>query len=246
MYKLKAKVPTIIKDKPEDSKFLFKSQLIYIDKDKEIGIEFYKRDELNHYCIEYNGELKYIYIPHWEVLNNNRTITLEELKKIYPYTPKEILEKYEDPLKIVMDKYEINRSLKRIQFFLAQIGHESGGLKYSEELASGEAYEGRKDLGNIYKGDGKRYKGRGLIQLTGRHNYTKASNDLKIDFVNFPELAKAPLNSALIAGWYWDTRCLNVWSDKNNFEHVTRLINGGHNGMEDRLKYLKRIEGIIL
>ena len=93
--------------------------------------------------------------------------------------------------------------------FLGQVAHESGGFRYSEELASGAAYEWRRDLGNIYAGDGRRYKGRGFIQLTGRANYREAGRALGLDLINNPALAATDLNAARVAAWYWDSRDLN-------------------------------------
>ena len=91
----------------------------------------------------------------------------------------------------VLDDYGINTKL-RISHFLAQIAHESAHFRTLEEYASGAAYEGRKDLGNVYKGDGRRYKGRGVIQLTGRANYRKYGKILGIDLENHPERASEP------------------------------------------------------
>lgn len=118
--------------------------------------------------------------------------------------------------------------------FLAQLAHESGGFKYMRELASGEAYEGRRDLGNTQPGDGRRYKGRGFIQVTGRSNYTQASAALGLDLVNNPELAETTENAARISAWYWRTRNITAPADAGDFVRVTRLINGGTNGLADR------------
>ena len=99
----------------------------------------------------------------------------------------ELAEKFRPYLNKYMDKYEINTP-NRILAFLSQVGTESGGLKWTQELASGSAYEGRKDLGNIYAGDGVKFKGRGLIQLTGRANYEAMSKKVGKDLVNNPQL----------------------------------------------------------
>src|SRR5690606_21975816 len=132
-------------------------------------------------------------------------------------------------LKEAMGEAQINTPA-RIQMFLAQLAHESGELRYFEEIASGEAYEGRKDLGNIHPGDGKRYKGRGPIQLTGRTNYRAAGKALGFDLENDPDLAKDPSIAFRIATWFWTTRGLNAIADTGNFELVTLKINGGLNG----------------
>ena len=92
-----------------------------------------------------------------------------------------------EPLNNAMEKYSIN-TLLREAAFLAQVGHESGRLFYVKEIASGKAYEGRKDLGNTKVGDGVKFKGRGLIQITGRTNYKQCGTDLKLDLLTHPEL----------------------------------------------------------
>nr|WP_286202492.1 glycoside hydrolase family 19 protein [Comamonas sp. JC664] len=129
---------------------------------------------------------------------------------------------------------------KRKAAFLAQLAHESGQLRYMEEIASGAAYEGRRDLGNTQPGDGVRYKGRGPIQLTGRANYRAAGRALGIDLEGNPQRAKDPDVAFRIAGWYWSSRNLNTYADAGNFREVTRRINGGYNGLADREMYYRR------
>ena len=141
--------------------------------------------------------------------------------------------------------YEKPKYLRRLRYFLAQVAHESAGIVYTKEIASGTAYEGRKDLGNIYKGDGVRYKGRGYIQITGRANYTLLSKDLGIDCVNHPELLEQPTYALLSALWFWKKKGLNALADKDAFTEVTKRINGGTKGMEDRLNWLKRANKYI-
>lgn len=123
---------------------------------------------------------------------------------------------------------------KRVAAFLAQLAHESGELRYFEELASGAAYEGRRDLGNTQPGDGQRFKGRGPIQLTGRANYAAASKALGIDLLSKPELAARPDVGFRIAAWYWQSRGLNALADSGKFNEITQRINGGQNGASDR------------
>jgi len=139
----------------------------------------------------------------------------------------------------VLESYEINNYL-RIAHFMAQVTHESAGFRTTQEFASGSAYEGRRDLGNTQKGDGKRYKGRGLIQLTGRANYKKYGKKIGLDLVNNPNLAKDPLTSLKIACEYWTSRNINKYADRDDLVKCTRLVNGGKNGLEDRRKYLKK------
>lgn len=131
----------------------------------------------------------------------------------------------------------------RAAMFLGQLAHESGELRHFEELSSGQAYEGRADLGNVQTGDGARYKGRGPIQLTGRFNYQAASASLGVDLVANPELAAQPGVGFQIAAWYWTSRSLNAKADAFDFRGVTRAINGGLNGLDHRqVYYLRALE----
>ena len=127
---------------------------------------------------------------------------------------------------------------KRVAAFIAQIGHESGQPKYVKEIwgpTSAQArYEGRKDLGNIVAGDGPKYRGRGLIQITGRANYIMCGEALALDLINHPELLEKPHHACMSAAWFWATRGLNTLADAGQFDRITRRINGGQNGAADR------------
>lgn len=129
----------------------------------------------------------------------------------------------------------------RARHFLAQVIHESARLRYFEEIASGAAYEGRRDLGNVQRGDGKRFKGRGPIQLTGRANYRAAGRTLGLPLEREPTLAVRHDVGWRIAAWYWDTRGLNPLADRNDLVAITRRINGGTNGLEDRRRVLAAV-----
>ena len=146
------------------------------------------------------------------------------------------------PINLTLERFEIN-TLRRIAAFLAQIGHESGSLRWVREIwgptLAQQRYEGRKDLGNTQPGDGRRYMGRGLIQITGRANYAAVGEALGIDCVTSPEVLESPLYAALSAGWYWHKRKLNGFADDGDFVSITRRINGGTNGMEDRVARYK-------
>lgn len=151
------------------------------------------------------------------------------------------------PLNDAMQEFSIHTG-DRMAAFLAQLAHESGELRYVRELASGESYEGRADLGNTEPGDGVRYKGRGLIQLTGRSNYQSLSDYFNTDFIGAPSLLESPDWACRSAGWYWDTRGLNALADlgdEDSFKAITRKINGGLNGWEDRLKYWIRARRVL-
>eukprot|EP01013_Petalomonas_cantuscygni_P020418 TRINITY_DN3879_c1_g1_i1.p1 TRINITY_DN3879_c1_g1~~TRINITY_DN3879_c1_g1_i1.p1 ORF type:complete len:712 (-),score=141.57 TRINITY_DN3879_c1_g1_i1:285-2420(-) len=133
----------------------------------------------------------------------------------------------------VLEQREIT-TCTRIAAFVAQVSHESAGLRYFEELASGAAYEGRRDLGNTQSGDGVRYKGRGPIQLTGRANYASASAALSRDFVQHPEEVCFPSGGWVTTGWFWGKNDLNSYADSGDFVGLTKRINGGTNGLSDR------------
>jgi putative chitinase len=148
--------------------------------------------------------------------------------------------------------YQIDTRL-RIAHFLAQTCHESAGFRTTEEFASGQAYEGRLDLGNTEPGDGPRYKGRGLLQLTGRDNYRKIGQVLGVDLENDPERAADPVLSLKIACEFWKRKGINALCDADDVVGVTQRVNGGKNGLADRAALtgkakaaVARIEGLVL
>lgn len=143
-----------------------------------------------------------------------------------------------DALDNAMLHYEINTP-QRAAAFLAQVGHESGRGLYVRELwgptEAQKRYEGREDLGNTEKGDGFKYRGRGLIQLTGRANYRRAGAALGVNLEAEPELLEQPYMAALSAAWFWAENECNALADVGDFRRLTRRVNGGYNGLEDRL-----------
>lgn len=147
-------------------------------------------------------------------------------------------------LEEVMERYEINTPLRKAAF-IAQLAHESGQFRYFEEIWGPTpaqrkyepTYAKGKKLGNKRVGDGKRYKGRGPIQITGRANYAKYGMLLGLDLITHPELAATPKVGFEIAGLYWKLNGLNQLADKQHFKTITKRINGGFNGLQDRLKY---------
>jgi putative chitinase len=164
----------------------------------------------------------------------------------------EIIAEISPVLASTLASYGINTRL-RIAHFLGQTCHESAGFRTTEEFASGEAYEGRKDLGNTKPGDGPRYKGRGLIQLTGRANYKALGAALGIDLESHPLMAAEPVLSLKIACEYWKKKKINPDCDRDDIITITKRINGGLRGLDDRRRYtskakaaLARIEGIQL
>ncbi|SEB24814.1 glycoside hydrolase family 19 protein [Paraburkholderia sartisoli] len=146
-----------------------------------------------------------------------------------------------DPISAAMALWAIDTDARQAAF-IAQIGHESGRLVYVRELwgptPAQARYEGREDLGNTQPGDGKRFMGRGLIQITGRTNYAKAGGELDLPLLEQPELLEQPTNAALSAAWFWNVHGLNELADAGDFATITRRINGGMNGYADRLALL--------
>lgn len=140
------------------------------------------------------------------------------------------------PLNDAMFEYHIDTPTRQAAF-LAQLAHESGEFRYIREIADGSAYEGRRDLGNTQPGDGTRFRGRGLIQLTGRANYAKLSKAWGIDLIAKPELLETPAYAARSAAWFWSVNGLNAIADSGNFTLLTRRINGGLNGYAERCRY---------
>ena len=168
----------------------------------------------------------------------------ETFDKIFKFATKQNKDRFYEPLTRYMVKYEIN-TLERMSMFLSNVIHESGSLRYVKELASGAAYEGRKNLGNVVAGDGIRYKGRGLIQVTGRANYNKISKDTGIMFISNPELLEAPEYAAMSACWFWDSNNLNKVADSGDFKEVVKIINGGYNGWIDRVQWYNHTKKIL-
>ena len=158
------------------------------------------------------------------------------IKKMAPTARPAIVQGLANSMPQVIQQAELTTTL-RLAHFLAQIAHESAGFKTTIEYATGKAYEGRKDLGNTKPGDGVKFKGRGLIQVTGRSNYIAMGKALKQDFVDDPtELADFPW-AALTAAVYWKQHNINRYADRNDIKAVTRIINGGQNGLADRERY---------
>lgn len=170
-------------------------------------------------------------------------ITREQILRVMPSANSRV-DKYLVFINRYASEFGITTAL-RMAHYLAQIAHESGELRYTEELASGAEYEGRKDLGNTKKGDGVRYKGRGLIQLTGKANYKAYKEYCGFDVVAKPELLEQPLGAVRSSMWYWKTHDLNALADKDDVKAVTKRINGGYNGLAARQKYLDRAKNAL-
>lgn len=171
-------------------------------------------------------------------------LTKEQFITLYPYSTR-----YGDvysSLAEAMEKYEITGKTREL-YFLAQLAHESSRFRYIRELGNKayfSNYDGRRDLGNLFPGDGARYKGRGWIQLTGRANYKAIGTRLGLPLVDHPEMVETPAIANLVACLFWSDRRLNEMADKNMFTAITKKINGGYNGLEDRKKELARLRAI--
>lgn len=163
-------------------------------------------------------------------------LSAEQLMAVMPNLSPQAANDYIAPLRAALSWGKINTPA-RIAAFLAQIAHESGELRYWQELASGNEYEGRTDLGNTQSGDGVLFKGRGPIQLTGRANYQAAGDALGLDLVNSPDQVLDPSIGFKTSAWFWQGHGLNELADDGDFETITRRINGGLNGEAQRLAY---------
>jgi putative chitinase len=173
-------------------------------------------------------------------------MTPEQLIKISPYAKyKAVL--YSPLITAAMQEFDINTKIRQAAF-IAQILHESGSLRYVQELASGEDYEGRKVLGNTHTGDGRRFKGRGLIQITGRINYTAVMLALNLDCLEKPELLELPENACRTTAWWWREHDLNEMADLNteeSFIKITKRINGGTNHLKERQDLWKQAKIVL-
>jgi len=191
-------------------------------------------------------------------------VTFDQLNDFFEDTGEDIIQKFVDPLNEMLEFYEINTP-QRIAMFLAQVGHESGGLRTTKENLNYSAqglrktfskyftsdaiandyakkpekianrvYANRMGNGDEASGDGYRYCGRGLIQLTGKQNYEAFAKDMEMDFAEATEWLSTDEGACWSAGWFWDSRELNQWADKGDIVTVTKKINGGTIGLEDR------------
>jgi predicted chitinase len=158
--------------------------------------------------------------------------------------PKAYVPVTKSPFELVLRKAALGAKMAGAELaaFMGQCAHESAKFTTTKEFSSGTQYEGRADLGNTQPGDGARYKGRGFIQITGRANYTAAGKALGIDLVNHPELAERPDIATKVSIWYWNTRVKPRVANFGNTKAVTKKVNGGVNGLQDRTKLTKSFQ----
>ena len=168
------------------------------------------------------------------------SITQQQLQQILP-SAGQTAGVFVPVLNTAMVRFQIVGK-KRIAAFIAQIGHESGQFRYVRELGN-DQYLSKYDTGSLAKrlgntpeadGDGQKYRGRGLIQITGRANYMMCGEALALDLINQPELLEKPQHACMSAAWFWASRGLNTLADAGQFDTITRRINGGQNGAADR------------
>lgn len=181
-------------------------------------------------------------------------LSLGQLNSIFPAGSKNGRnEKFLPGLNSVIDKYGIN-TVNRLAGFLSQVGVESEELLYVRELGNTSYFnkydidfapKKAKDLGNTEPGDGARFKGRGLIQVTGRANYASCGKSLGLDLLKNPELLEQPLYAVESAGWYWDMRKINTAADADDIVKITRLVNGGTNHLDRRKAYYKKAKEVL-
>jgi len=168
-------------------------------------------------------------------LRESGMIEFSQLQAICKSAPESRLILFVEPLNTAIEQF----SIKRVPEFIAQVAHESGAFQWPREIwgptPAQAAYEGRVDLGNTHPGDGFKFRGRGLIQVTGRANYAACAIALDLPLLDQPELLERPMVAARSAGWFWKAHKLD---DVDDFQRMTRIINGGTNGLADRYAYL--------
>lgn len=176
---------------------------------------------------------------------------IEQLNQIMPLAGKRAT-LFLNALTSAMSEFGITSKLNQAAF-LANVAHESGQLVYMRELASGEAYEMRKDLGNTWPGDGMRFKGRGPIQITGRANYATCGAALGLDLISNPELLEIPENGCRASAWFWKVHGIGKYAEAGDFDGVSDAINRGHktvavgdsNGWASRLAFYNKALGVL-
>ena len=171
-------------------------------------------------------------------------LTLDQLQKIMP-NARDKAGVFLGPLNLAMKEFGITDSAQRVAMFLAQIAHESGEFRHVRELGD-DAYLAKYDTGTLAArlgntpaadGDGQRYRGRGLIQITGHDNYARCAAALGLPLLDRPELLESPVNACRSACWFWSSKGLNELADKGAFDTITARINGGQNGRDERREF---------
>jgi len=181
-------------------------------------------------------------------------ISYDQLREIMPHAPPDLF-RFVGPLNEAMAEFEINTPIRQAAF-LAQLAHESGSFRYMEEIASGAAYEGRRDLGNHEQEaidaaarhgttPGRFFSGHGPIQITGFYNHRDCGQALDLDLVNEPKLITLAGPGCRAAGWFFKSRGLNELADQGKQEAIRRRVNGGLTGYADVMTFLDRATAVL-
>lgn len=247
IHTIKATANTYLKKQPIDSSQLGDNEKTEVPAGKDYKVIEYS-EEINGHCLvklDYSAGTWYIWTDHWHLSwqkSSNIIVTRQQAESVYEC---KMSDKQFNDLNSCLQRFEIN-TVPRIRHFLSQTAHESGGLRWMEELASGSAYEGRRNLGNTSPGDGRKYKGAGVIQLTGRHNYQKFADFIGDKNVMQGHSYVAQVYPFTSAGFWWKNNNMNVLCDREaSVEQVTLKVNGGRNGLKDRQRYYDKACQVI-
>ncbi len=163
-----------------------------------------------------------------------------------PHARKDRVAEFVESFNTYAEIFGIDTKL-RAAHYIAQVAHETAELRYMEEIASGQQYEGRKDLGNTQAGDGRRFKGRGYLQTTGRANYQRYADSeyCNGDLMSHPEWLAMQPGCQKSSMFFWKTKGLNRYADCDDIRMVSRRINGGYNGYEQRKKYWAKAKEVF-
>ncbi|MCZ8250072.1 MAG: D-Ala-D-Ala carboxypeptidase family metallohydrolase [Microcystis sp. LE19-195.1E] len=262
---IKATTKTYLKKQPIDSSDLGENEKKEVPVGKEYKVLKYS-EEIDGHCLvelDYGAGTWYLWSDHWHLpwqkssKDNGLSpvsasesiqhqgvnlVTRQQAESVYG---RKMSDKQFNDLNSCLQRFEIN-TVPRIRHFLSQTAHESGGLRWMEEIASGSAYEGRRDLGNTSPGDGRKYKGAGVIQLTGRHNYQKFADFIKDQKVMQGHSYVAQVYPFTSAGFWWKNNNMNALCDRGGtVKEVTKKVNGGYNGLSDRQRYYDKACQVI-
>jgi putative chitinase len=246
MPKLTAIRDTYLKQSPEPSTALDNIHKIFVKAGTEMVFSYKTLKDSSYVTVTFANKTNGFF--NWLVFNQHVTfsddlITAKQLYQTCANAEFEVVQEYTPIINYYANKYQFNKL--RLAHFLAQVLHESGEFQYTEEIADGSEYEDRSDLGNVDAGDGSKYKGRGLIQVTGHSNYFEISKATGVDYVSNPKkLAQSP-DCVLSAFWFWNSRNLSKYADEDNFDAITLTVNGGYNGYDSRLNYLKQAKLVL-
>ena len=262
---IKATTKTYLKKQPIDSSDLGENEKKEVPVGREYKVLKYS-EEIDGHCLvelDYGAGIWYLWSDHWHLpwqkssKDNGRSsvsapessqhqgvnlVTRQQAESVYG---RKMSDQQFNDLNSCLQRFEIN-TVPRIRHFLSQTAHESGGLRWMEEIASGSAYEGRRDLGNTSPGDGRKYKGAGVIQLTGRHNYQKFADFIKDQKVMQGHSYVAQVYPFTSAGFWWKNNNMNALCDRGaTVKEVTKKVNGGYNGLSDRQRYYDKACQVI-